>query len=154
MDGITWPRLTESLPHRSAVACHRCGQVLPGKYDLHWWQEHDDRDRPEPRYVLLCNPCADKIIEPHPRLYRRTERNEPCPGVMLQCVCCKHLDGLRCRHPQMRANGGPGVAFAGPDGFVRIQRAGPGGRGRRCETLRTWNDVPVCPVREVSGVSP
>ena len=144
---LTFPRLTETLPHRAADRCNRCGYGLPGPHNLQVWQEHDDGDRPELRYVLLCKPCADKVIERHPRLYRLADRNEPCPGVMGQCEECIHRDGLVCRCPEMKANGGPGVAFLPADDWARYQMAGPGGRGRKCKTVRIWSEVPPCSAR-------
>ncbi len=142
---LTMPRLTESLQYRDRGACNRCGKAVEG---LQIWQEHDDHDRAESRYVVLCKACADRVIEPHARLYRHTGENEPCPGVMAQCESCAHVAGLRCRHPQLRTNGGEGIAFAPPDSWVHLQMAGPRGRGRRGQTLRMWRTVPECPVRE------
>ena len=152
---MTDPRLTETLPGRSMTACNRCGYQLPGKHDLQVWQEHDDADRPEARYVLLCKPCADKLIEPHPRLYRHVPMkwNEPCPGIMAQCGDCLHRDGMRCRQPEMKVNGGPGVAFPAPDTSGHFTMAGPNGRGRRCVPFRMWEEVPACPAKEKGGKS-
>jgi hypothetical protein len=44
------------------------------------WMEHDFRDQPEPRCVVLCWLCSNKLIEPHPRLYKKLADNEPFPG--------------------------------------------------------------------------
>lgn len=151
---LRMPRLSETLPYREATRCNRCGRTLPGAHDLQIWQEHDELDRPQAIFVVLCKPCADRVVEPHARLYRLVLGNEPCPGVMDQCSACTHRHELRCRCPDMLANGGPGVAFAAPDGWVHIQMAGPGGRGRRGRTERHWDAVPACPARlEKEGAS-
>ena len=78
----------------------------PGVYA---WQEHDDLDQPEPIIVMLCTACSDRLIEPHPRLYRRLERNEPCPGIMSLCLECAFHAGVRCLCPEAHINGGPGL---------------------------------------------
>lgn len=123
--GERWPRLSTSLPHpRRLDACQRCGlgasedlgsegyertaegvaiEVLPR------WVEHDDQDQPEPIVVVLCTPCSEKVIEPHPRLYERLPLFKPFPGAMGICVGCGHQEGLRCRSPSAKVNGGPGM---------------------------------------------
>jgi len=76
---------------------------------VHVWQERDDADQPEPIAVLLCPPCSARLIEPHPRLYYGLPFNEPFAGTMGLCVPCRFRDGVRCTHPDLRANGGPGL---------------------------------------------
>jgi len=122
------PRLSETLrpiefPHR----CQRCGAYER----LTTWQECDARDRPEVCHVVLCEPCADRVVKPHPRMYRRLAPNAPACGVMSICEGCQHRDGSRCRSPRAKANGGEGLQFPG-GAAVHVQRTGPGGRGRRC----------------------
>jgi hypothetical protein len=135
---VTMPRLSESLralewPHR----CQRCG-ALEG---LVVWQEHDEGDRPESRYVVLCRECADRVIERHPRLYRELAPNEPAAGVMRLCGYCVHQDAGRCRSPRARANGGQGLRFPGPDSTMHILYST--GRGRRGQWLKTWSREPI-----------
>jgi hypothetical protein len=134
-----WPRLSESLtgpkhPH----VCQSCGreypvrlqftdplqeldagrpqdiwgeiaQVLDPPKGVYGWQEHGDTDSPEPIVVMLCTTCSDRLIVPHPRLYRQLAPNEPFPGVMELCLGCRFRTGVRCTHPALKANGGPGL---------------------------------------------
>ena len=58
---------------------------------------------------MLCQKCSKRLIEPHARLYRQLQRNEPFPGVLDLCVDCRHRDGTRCTSPDLKANGGEGV---------------------------------------------
>ena len=126
MPKVEMPRLSETLeslawPRR----CQACGAELTrpasrlrpstGRAPATIWQEHDDADRPELRYIVLCGACADRLIEPHPRLYRRLDRNEPAPGVMRICEDCRHRQGGRCVSPRARAHGGPGLAWPAAD---------------------------------------
>ncbi len=76
---------------------------------VHVWQECDDVDRPEPIAVLLCPPCSARLIEPHPRLYYVLPFNEPFAGTMGLCAPCRFRDDVRCTHPDLKANGGPGL---------------------------------------------
>jgi len=78
---------------------------------VHVWQERDDADQPEPIAVLLCPPCSARLIEPHPRLYSGLPFNEPFAGTMGLCAPCRFRDGVRCTHPDLRANGGPGLTI-------------------------------------------
>jgi hypothetical protein len=134
--GIVIPRLSESLrtlswPHR--CQCCQCVNGSP----LSVWQEHDDADRPELIFVVVCATCADKIIEPHPRLYRQLGRNEPAPGVLGVCQHCRHQVAGRCRSPKARANGGEGLRFPAPDVNVHLCRRG---KGARSGWLREWSE--------------
>ena len=142
---IVIPRLSETLsPIRRPFDCQRCGAIPPvGGEPLTAWQEHNDADRPETIFVLLCRKCADKVIEPHPRLYRRLSRNEPAPGVMQICSGCIYQIEGRCTSDLLRSRGGPGLKFPGPDTTVHICRAGPKGRGRVGEWLKMWSAEPT-----------
>lgn len=127
-----WPRLSESLTApRHPRVCQSCGQHFasvdePG---LRGWVEHDENDKPEPIVVMLCKECSDRLIEPHPRLYRALERWEPFPGAIEVCVDCQLRDGTRCTSPAAKANGGAGVAlrFPRPDSAFVCRRGGRGG---------------------------
>jgi len=137
--GITMPRLSATLsPLRWPRACQRCAATE----GLTFWQEHDDQDRRELVFVILCQRCADRLIESHPRLYRELGRNEPAPGVMVICEACRHRVGV-CQSPRAAANGGPGLHFPAADSSVHLQMAGPGGRGRRGRWLEKWNAEPT-----------
>lgn len=117
----TWPKLSESLgalflaPDR----CQHCGVLVDdddasGHAARERWIEHDEWDRPTAVVIVLCAPCAKRLIAPHPRLYAAMPRHKPHPGTMMLCVGCRHRDGLRCAHPGARANGGAGVLVTSP----------------------------------------
>lgn len=142
-----WPKLSETLvepkhPH----VCQCCG-AGPSGLKLERWQECDQGDRPTPVVVVLCVACSGVLIEPHPRLYRRLQANEPLPGSMTLCVGCRHRDGVRCAHPDAKANGGGGVilTLARPiDAFVCRR-----GKGQRSGWERIWpGPVTACKQRE------
>lgn len=122
------PRLTCDLPgRRRPLVCQSCDRTT----QVYAWQEHDDRDRPLPVYVLLCQECAARVVEPHPRLYDRRPANEPIHGAMPLCVDCLHRRGLRCHCPDAKRNGGPGITITRPKPHVVhvcYERQG-GGRG-------------------------
>ena len=103
---MTWPRLTDDLVGpRSPDRCQGCGAYAR----LTRWQEHDDADKPEPRVVVLCERCSGRLIEPHPRLYAALDPDAPVPGAMPLCLDCRFRAGVRCLHPDLKANGGPGL---------------------------------------------
>jgi hypothetical protein len=156
-----WPRLSETLPHpRDLRCCQACGSdilaslipvdgpketapytqpvvAVPG---LDIWQEHDEADQPEHIYVVLCDPCAARLIEPHPRLYRRLDRWEPAPGIMPACRDCVHRKGLACGNPLLKANGGPGLPINAPiegEGFACT-------RGKGCRWFVQYAHAPEC----------
>ena len=101
------PRLTEMEGARHPHVCQGCGLADPQK--LCRWQECDHHDQPELRVVVLCGGCAQRLIEPHPRLYHRMDQNAPMPGCMKVCLNCSFRQGVSCSHPAARANGGDGV---------------------------------------------
>lgn len=108
-----WPQLSKTLRfERHPDGCQNCGNGPATHTELHRWQECDGQDRKTPIVVVLCKRCSDRLIEPHPRLYHRLEPNAPLPGTMALCVKCRHRDGLGCRHPKLKANGGPGLNIA------------------------------------------
>jgi len=129
---MTMPRLSDDLTGpRDLRHCQACGMtpLLPeASSDLTAWLEHDDNDRPEPIAVVLCRSCAARLIEPHARLYRELDANEPVPGAMHLCVLCRHRDGLLCTNPAAMFNGGPApglkIEFDTPPqrGFIRCSR--------------------------------
>jgi len=95
---------------------------------LRAWQEHDDEDRPETIAVVLCRACSSRLINPHPRLYQELALNQPFAGVMDLCVSCRFRDGVRCAHPDLKANGGPGLVIPSPPvAHVCGRFAGPSG---------------------------
>jgi hypothetical protein len=127
-----WPRLSETLPDfHHPYMCRACGLRVPdATLPLTAWQEHDQLDHPEPIVVVLCKTCSDALIEKHPRLYRPLREHEPWPGAMPLCVDCVHRDGVRCRHPDLKANGGTGLLLTMPEPSV-VMWDGRGKGGRR-----------------------
>jgi hypothetical protein len=134
---IVMPRLSESLtgPKHPAL-CQSCGAAdlleaaeFPRGVSLFLsvWQEHDEHDRPERVFVVLCGKCEGRLIEKHPRLYARVPRFKPTPGVMALCVACKHRDGVTCKSPLATFNGGAGMTVNFPEPTrVHICRRGKG----------------------------
>lgn len=107
-------RLTDhvgSTGERHPEKCQHCGDHR----NLTRWQEHDHNDRPEHRVIVLCKACSDRMIEPHPRLYRPLNVNDPWPGCMEICIDCRLRDGVRCTSPAAKCNGGDGVMLTVAD---------------------------------------
>lgn len=107
-----WPRLTDMPGPRHPRMCQSCGHE---DADLDIWQEHDMIDHPEYKAIVLCQPCSDKLIEPHPRLYKQLSIHWPYPGLMAICIDCKYRVGTHC--PVAKFNGGPGVMVNHPEPF-------------------------------------
>lgn len=123
-----WHRLSKALPApRRPDTCQNCGRN-DKQARLQIWRECDDRDQPQNIFVVLCEECTATLIKPHPRLYHDVPENKPIPGVMAHlCVGCKHRDGLDCKHPDLKANGGPGLLIVAPQptrGFMDGTRGG------------------------------
>lgn len=78
------------------------------------WEQREDRMTPTGSFVVLCLPCAEAQAA-QGALLRRLGTNEPCPGAMQLCGRCEHRQGLRCTHPKLRSNGGPGLELNVPD---------------------------------------
>lgn len=121
-----WPRLSVTLTQpRRPDACQSCGRAHP---DLRAWRECDDRDQPQNVFVVLCAECSHQIIKPHPRLYDEVPANKPIPGLMPHlCTDCVHRKDLACMHPDLKANGGPGLMIVAPEptrGFMDGTRGG------------------------------
>lgn len=141
-DPATWPKLSETLPRRDPGHCQECGSELR----LTYWQECDDRDQGMPVFVILCQGCSDRIIEPHPRLYRDLAANTPMPGVMSICADCRERDGLRCTSAAAKINGGPGLKYEPEGSMVHLCRS-----PRR---LSGWQYLMPGPVTKCSGKRP
>lgn len=110
---LAWPRLSRTLKfERHPNICQRCG----AEHDItcgiasRVWQECDEWDRPEKVFLIVCQECEKSgFIDRHPRLYQPVAHNAPLPGVMHLCVDCAWRDGLTCRHPDLKVNGGNGM---------------------------------------------
>ena len=150
----TMPKLSEDLLASTGDRghCGNCGRE--GETVL--WREHDERDRPTETLVALCEACSDEIVEPHPRLYARVDRNQPIPGAMPICVACAHRAGLVCRSPLLKANGGPGLPVRFPQptvGFVDYRDPKTGRRrGERMVSYRAGGQE--CDGRAVQTSAP
>ncbi len=110
-----WPKLSETLIRfRDLETCQACGTGPRSDTLIQRWLEHDDNDEPTPVAVILCRECADQLVEPHPRLYRRMEYQEPLPGAMPVCIDCNWRSDQRCLHSDLKSNGGPGLRLFFP----------------------------------------
>lgn len=76
---------------------------------------------------------------------------QPWPGCMEICIDCRHRDGVRCAHPDAKANGGTGVLLTiEPPIHARVQRVV--NRRRVCSPIIVWPSVATaCKQKEVSG---
>lgn len=119
-----WPRLSETLPLADVGKCQQCGSAEK----LTAWHECNDNDRPAgPVFVVLCQACADRIIEPHPRLYKRLLTDEALPGALPMCADCVFRRRLRCTSPQAAFNGGDGIVFDPPPTQIHLHGRGISG---------------------------
>lgn len=147
MASIGWPKLSETLPRDYELEvifplewgqCQKCGRSGELFDELEVWLEHDEKDKATPVAVVLCPPCAKKIIEPHPRLYALQRKHAPIPGVMELCAACVHREGYRCRHEDLTVNGGPGLEIYYPEPMQAHVTYGRKRGGRRGEWLMMW----------------
>jgi hypothetical protein len=122
-----WPRLSQTLPHLHPEKCAACGKWEREEI-LSLWQECDEQDKPETRYVLLCRPCADQVVEKHCRLYGEISRNAPAPGAMEICSDCRFRDGTWCS--RAKSNGGDGVVVTAAQPMTAFMD-GTDSKGRR-----------------------
>lgn len=110
MNVADWPKLSETLRfERHPLCCSNCGQGPATGAALQRWRECDGKDQPTQTIVLLCAPCARRLIEPAPRLYVKVDANAPLLGTMEMCAECRHRKMLSCTNPLTKANGGPGL---------------------------------------------
>lgn len=114
-------RLTDNLKHPLTTfkRCQLCGFEGTDICEFRMWNECDDSDKAEPgNVIIVCRQkaCGD-VIDKHPRLYRQVPWGAGGPGMfMLLCGDCEYRDGSKCRHPNLKANGGEGleVKLSGP----------------------------------------
>lgn len=119
--------------------CRKCGIIGPA---VELWQEHDDNDQPEHRYLWLCGACSDRIVDKHERLYARINRNTPAPGAMALCIRCVHRNA-RGLCLTARSNGGPGMTITGPKPTV-MHIDGRDSAGKRwSRNVRTYSSPPT-----------
>lgn len=160
---MTWPKLSVTLDGPSdPFRCRSCGvegsleppcedKTLPGSLlptglpSLVAWIEHDGDDKPTETVVVLCRKCADRIIEPHPRLYSTVAYWQPHPGIMGLCTSCVHRDGTDCTSPLRLSVGGPGLEILYPQpSQAHVYRRGKGARSG-------WETIYVGPPHTCKG---
>lgn len=160
LDAIVPPLVERELPGLSATLtgpidprrCRCCGSPHVAAVPLTRWVECDPWDcvPARPSVVVLCKRCADRLIEPHPRLYKQLDTLDPFPGCMSVCVHCVHRAGTSCRAPAAKINGGPGLAYGWKDGKQPASMhvcSRPGG----CRTMVVWpGKVETCSGRAVA----
>ena len=171
---MAWPRLARTLRHpRQLDVCQACGvrAVFDGSAEMRRlgtvgvertaegdrvpafprWIEHDAQYRPEAVVVVLCDPCAKRIIEPHPRLYDRLAPYQPMPGAMGICAGCVHNRSLVCRSQLAKFNGGPGLQIDAPEpGMMHVWGRGRDGRRTGGWTRSVPGPAKACSGREVA----
>ena len=111
----------------------------PNGLALEAWRECDSRDKPTDTIVVLCKKCSKHLIEPHELLYVYLRPFEPRPGSMPTCIDCIHRENLRCKHPDLTANGGEGLGLTYPrpaNALVRLSR--PKANGSRTSCLQVF----------------
>jgi ferredoxin len=149
------PGLVDSLTDhpRTPRACQSCGTPWDAENPLARWLEHDERDElpraPErPRVVVLCRRCSDRLIDPHPRLYKLLDNGAAFPGCMSVCLTCEHrVDGTSCTHPGAKLNGGEGLSYRWKSEPIYAHVYYGGGRG---EFMASYPG----PVTQCSGYAP
>lgn len=125
--------------------CNLCG--LPSA-NLAIYREHDEHDQPlgDVRgyiYIAKDHPVCQREMELHPRLYAEVMGD---PGTFPLCGDCTHREAFRCRHPSLKANGGPGLQVILTDPFP----------GAICIRTRAGNmaDGRMRRARECTGKAP
>jgi len=112
MDRLT---TTTKYPLTTFKRCQICGFESDDKCSFRMFTECDDSDHPEyDNVIVVCdNEKCRKVIDDHPRLYQEIpwQANFPNgPGkFMLLCGDCKFRNGVKCSHPELKANGGKGL---------------------------------------------
>lgn len=135
-DPRTWGRLSVNLTGPvDPTLCQSCGDPAYAT-----WREHGDHDQPLPVFVALCIHCSNQLIEPHPRLYSRVDKNDPIPGTMAICSDCPHRRGIGCESPDLQKNGGRGLAVS-----ITMPRRVHVYGGSRSGWINIWPDpAPGC----------
>lgn len=91
--------------------CNLCGLAAE---QLSAWREHDEHDRPleGPGRLVFIGVGAEhgacrEHLDKHPRLYAEVTG---LPGTFPRlCGDCPNRKGFACSHPNLKANGGPGL---------------------------------------------
>lgn len=107
--------LTAARRGEPLLCCTICGVAVdPLDLPVSVWREHDERDEPSAGVDALVfvgqgreHAACRKRLHDHPRLYAEVAGD---PGYFPElCGACIHRKGLACKHPELRANGGPGL---------------------------------------------
>jgi hypothetical protein len=144
-----WPKLSESLTGpKDPRVCQSCG----GGKHLGRWQECDETDTPTSTVLVLCRDCDQRLLAPHPRLYRSLDPNAPCPGSMELCVDCVFRAGVTCTHSDLRAPDRCGrktaaTRRAGPGHHLRHAHPGPPAAARSRTPLLLAHHLSARPER-------
>ncbi len=101
--------LTEQFVVWHPLRCCLCGHEPGFNQSQYWkialrrWEECDENDIPNGKYIVLCRSCSDgPSLEINNTLYieRYYSEGDICPGAMAQCSTCKFRNDLTCHHPQ------------------------------------------------------
>ena len=153
-------KLTDHAQHPDTfLRCQLCGKLHPHICELDMWQECDEDDELEDKWIILCREGdCHKRLQDHDRLYHKVPWSMGGPGrFMLVCGNCDHRDEFDCKHPNLKANGGDGLEvmisrplgtgwICGGDGCKRIENlhgpanaceGNPGASERRYEQGRS-----------------
>jgi hypothetical protein len=110
------------------------------------WRECDEWDQPTSVIVVLCERCAKRLIDPHPRLYMPLWPSDPIPGMLPICDDCPHRQATRC--VLAKASGGGGVFFHFDKEPTRAHLCGSGPGGRWGRTVAMYGKVTRCDQKE------
>jgi len=108
------------------LTCWICGKRHDDICELDMWQECDDQDKPEKKYIIACRrmkkekkkESCEKVITDHDRLYVQVPWAGDQPGIlMLQCENCTKRREFNCTDPRTKKNGGEGLLITGSKPF-------------------------------------
>lgn len=109
------PRLTEEADPKAPITflqCQLCQTVHTDICSIRIWQECDEQDKPEDRFLVACqkNPECQNKIDEHPRGYKQVEWGAGAAGrFVLLCGDCSYRKEWDCTHPKLVKNGGAGL---------------------------------------------
>lgn len=137
-------------PADPITACNVCGQPSDS---LYVWREHDELDQPLTGHEALVfvgndHKACIKTMEAHPRLY--AERRGDPGHFPLLCGPCTFRSGFGCTHPDLRANGGPGLSVQLSNMFKGAIFCG-GRRGGGLGRIPIVNRAMSCAGQKVAG---
>lgn len=97
-------------PLRCCLCGHEPGfnQIQYWKIALRRWEECDEHDIPNGKFIILCRGCSEgPSLENNSTLYieRYYSEGDICPGAMAECSNCQFRDCLTCNHPERWKSG-------------------------------------------------